>query len=63
MPHRKDLRVSDQIREKGKEYARFLETLTPEQIAHGNEVNYRNAQAEFRRIIESKEDGATSPQI
>ena len=63
MPHRKDLRVSEQIREKGKEYARFLETLTPEQIAHGNEVNYRNAQAEFRRFVDSFEVGATSPEI
>lgn len=57
MLHRKDLCVSEEIREKGKEYARFLETLTLEQIAHGNEVNYRNAQAKFSRFVDSFEAG------
>jgi hypothetical protein len=49
--------VSEIFREKGKEYARFLETLTPEQLAHGNEVNYMNAQAEFSRFSSSFEVG------
>ena len=49
--------MSEIFREKGKEYARFLETLTPEQLAHGNEVNYMNAQAEFSRFSSSFEVG------
>jgi hypothetical protein len=49
--------VSEDIRAKGKDYARFLETLTPEQIAHGNEVNHKNAQDELNRFTESFDVG------
>lgn len=49
--------MSEDIRAKGKDYAHFLETLTPEQIAHGNEVNHRNALDEFNRFVESFEAG------
>ncbi|MDP2256328.1 MAG: hypothetical protein Q8K05_09775 [Polaromonas sp.] len=49
--------VNEDFRAKGKNYARFLDTLTPGQIAHGNEANYRNAQDEFNRFVESYEAG------
>jgi hypothetical protein len=45
--------VSETIRAKGKEYARFLETHTPDQIAHGNEIDYTNAQDEFRNFVDA----------
>jgi hypothetical protein len=44
--------MNDEFRKEGRDYARFLETLTPEQIAHGNEVDHNNAQAEFNRFVE-----------
>lgn len=42
--------MSDALRARGKEYAEFLRTLSSEQIEHGNEINYRNAQDEFKRF-------------
>jgi hypothetical protein len=49
--------MSEDIRAKGKDYALFLEKLTPKQIAHGNEVNRKNAQDEFNRFAENYEAG------
>lgn len=44
--------MTDAIRAKGLKYAEFLKTLSAEQIAHGNEVNRKNAEDEFRRFSE-----------
>lgn len=49
--------MSDALRAKGKGYAEFLRTLSLEQIEHGNEINYRNAQDEFRRFNEHFDAG------
>lgn len=43
--------VSDEYRAEGKAYAKFLATLSPEEIAHGNEINHRNTQEEFNQFI------------
>lgn len=44
--------MSEEIRAKGRDYAKFLETLSAKDVAHGNEVNYRNAEAEYQRFLE-----------
>jgi hypothetical protein len=44
--------VSDANRAKGQDYARFLATLTKEEIAHGNEVNRRNAETEHQQFLD-----------
>ena len=44
--------MSEPARTKGLRYAEFLKTLSPEQIAHGNEMNRRSAEEEFRRFNE-----------
>jgi hypothetical protein len=44
--------VSEAIRAKGHDYARFLATLSVEEIAHGNEVNHRAAEAEYQSFLE-----------
>ena len=50
--------MSDSVRTKGLQYAEFLRTLSPEQIAHGNDVNRRNAEDEFRRFNEHFDTGS-----
>jgi hypothetical protein len=49
--------VNNELRAKGSDYANFLETLSPEEVAHGNEINYRNAQAEFKRFVDHFDAG------
>lgn len=49
--------MSEYIRAKGKDFASFLETLTPEQIAYGNAVSHNNALEEFNRFIENFDQG------
>ncbi len=44
--------MSEAIRAKGQDYARFLATLSVEEIAHGNEVNHRAAEAEYQSFLE-----------
>jgi hypothetical protein len=44
--------VSEEIRAKGRDYAKFLETLSPEIVAHGNQVDFRNAEAEHECFLE-----------
>ncbi len=44
--------MTEAIRAKGSQYAEFLKTLSPELIAHGNAVNRRNAEEEFKRFNE-----------
>jgi hypothetical protein len=45
--------MSIDIRAEGLEYAKFLETLTPDEIAQGNEISYRETEAEYKRFAES----------
>lgn len=40
------------IRLKGKDYARFLGSLSKEERARGNEINFRNAEAEYQKFLE-----------
>lgn len=49
--------MSEDSRMKGKRYADFLKTLSPEQIAHGNSLNHKSAQDEFKRFNESFDIG------
>lgn len=44
--------MSEAIRAKGQDYARFIATLSVEEIAHRNEVNHRAAEAEYQRFLE-----------
>ena len=44
--------MSQAARAKGQDYARFLATLSVEEIAHGNSVNHTAAEAEFQRFHE-----------
>ncbi|MDP3483773.1 MAG: hypothetical protein Q8S05_10750 [Sulfuricella sp.] len=39
-------------RAKGKDFAKFLESLPEETLAHGNEVNFRAAEAEHQHFLE-----------
>lgn len=50
--------MSDSIRARGLQYAEFIRTLSPEQIAHGNEVNQKSAEEEFRRFTEHFDVGS-----
>ena len=50
--------MTDSARTKGQQYVEFLNTLSPEQIAHGNEVNRKNAEDEFRRFNEHFDAGS-----
>ena len=50
--------MTEELRAKGKDYAKFLRTLSPEEIAHGNEANYRNAKDEFQRFNEHFKRGS-----
>ena len=44
--------MSEADRAKGQDYARFLAKLSPEEIAHGNSVNHRAAEAEYQRFLD-----------
>jgi len=44
--------MSGEIRIKGHDFAKFLETLSAEEIAHGNEVNFQRAKAEYQSFLE-----------
>lgn len=50
--------MSDSIRDKGRQYADFLKTLSLEQIAQGNALNHKNAEDEFRRFNEHFDAGS-----
>lgn len=45
--------VSEKIRTKGKDFAKFLAALSEEQRAHGNEVGYRRAEAEYQEFLDN----------
>lgn len=49
--------MTEETRKKGIEYAKFLESLTPEQIAQGNEISFKNAEAEYKRFTERFNEG------
>lgn len=44
--------MTDAIRAKGRDFANFLETLSEEERAWGNEESYRAAEAEHQRFLE-----------
>lgn len=50
--------MAESVEAKGIQYAEFLKTLTPEQIAHGNAVNRKNAEDEFKRFNEHFANGS-----
>lgn len=45
--------MTTDIRAKGLEFAKFLETLTPDEIAKGNEISDRKTEAEYRKFVEN----------
>lgn len=49
--------VSDAVRAKGKDFAKFLESLSEEDLARGNEASFRQAQAEYQSFREHFERG------
>ena len=44
--------MSNSIRQKGRKFAEFLEGLSDDEIARGNEINFRKSQAEYGRFLE-----------
>ena len=44
--------MNDTIRSKGKDFAKFLSSLPEEERARGNEINFRNAEAEYQSFLE-----------
>lgn len=44
--------MSKEIRSKGVEFAKFLETLPPEEIDKGNRKSYEEAEDEYRRFVD-----------
>lgn len=49
--------MSEEIRSKGRGFAKFLDSLSEEQRAHGNEVDFRRAEAEHQRFQEAFSQG------
>jgi hypothetical protein len=49
--------MTDVPKSKGRQFAEFLNTLTPEQIQHGNGISRQRAEAEFRRFNEHFDAG------
>jgi hypothetical protein len=44
--------MSESVRVKGQDFARFLSTLSVEEIAHGNAVNHRAVVSEYQSFLE-----------
>ena len=45
--------MSEVIRAKGKDYAKFLNSLSEEQLVHGNEIDSQRAEAEHKRFLDN----------
>lgn len=49
--------MNDSIKQEALEYARFLDSLSEEEIRHGNEEQHKQTEAEFKRFKESYDNG------